>query len=88
MMDLEINKHHVKAQYNKFVCPRLNNEGDLVLLYDQASEPLGMRKFNPMWHGPYVIDHVLEKGAYVLVDYEGTTLVEPRNGLYLKKYYA
>ena len=31
---------------------------------------------------------VLEKGAYELVDYEGTALVEPRNGLYLKKYYA
>ena len=46
------------------------------------------RKFNPMWHVPYVIKRVLEKGAYDLVDYEGTTLVEPRNGLYLKKYYA
>ena len=31
---------------------------------------------------------VLEKGAYELVDYEGTTLVKPRNLLYLKKYYA
>ena len=41
-----------------------------------------------MWHGPYVVIQVLEKGAYELVDYEGTTLAEPRNGLYLKKYYA
>ena len=39
-------------------------------------------------HGPYVVKCVLEKGAYDLVDYEGTTLEEPRNGLYLKKYYA
>ena len=31
---------------------------------------------------------VLEKGAYELVNYEGTALAEPRNGLYLKKYYA
>ena len=38
--------------------------------------------------GPYVVKRVLEKGAYELVDYEGTALVEPRNGLYLKKYYA
>ena len=60
----------------------------MVILWDQPKEPLGPRKFNPMWHGPYVVKSVLEKGAYELVDYEGTTLVEPRNGLYLKKYYA
>ena len=59
-----------------------------MLLYDQASEPLDSGKFNPMWHGPYVVKRVLEKGAYELDDYEGTTLAEPRNGLYLKKYYA
>ena len=41
-----------------------------------------------MWHGPYVIKYVLEKGTYELVDYEGTTLEEPRNGLYIEKYYA
>ena len=41
-----------------------------------------------MWHGPYVVKRVLEKGAYELVYYEGTALAEPRNGLSLKKYYA
>ena len=66
----------------------LSVEGDSVLLWDQAKEPLGPGKFNPMWHGPYVVKRVLEKGAYELVYYEGTTLAEPRNGLYLKKYYA
>ena len=55
---------------------------------DQAKEPLGVGKFNPMWHGPYMVKHVLEKGAYELVDYVETSLVELRNGLYLKKYYA
>ena len=38
--------------------------------------------------GPYVVKCVLEKGAYELVDYEGKALAEPKNGLYLKKYYA
>ena len=28
---------------------------------------------------------MLEKGAYELVDYEGTTLVEPRNGTLSQK---
>ena len=27
-----------------------------------------------MWHGPYMVKRVLEKGAYELVDYEGTFL--------------
>jgi hypothetical protein len=41
-----------------------------------------------MWCGPYIIKRVLDKGAYKLVDYDGIPLSEPRNGLYLKKYYA
>ena len=88
LVTLEINKRRVKAQYDKSVHPRVFSEGDLFLLWDQSKEPLGEGKFNPMWHGPYVVKRVLEKGAYDLVDYEGTALVEPRNGLYLKKYYA
>ena len=47
------------------------SEGDLVILWDQAKEPLGAGKFNPMWYGPYVVKCVLENGAYELVDYEG-----------------
>ena len=87
-MALEVNKRRVKVQYDKSVCPRKFSEGDLVLLWDQAKEPLGAGKFNPMWHGPYMFKHVLEKGAYELVNYEGMALVEPRNGIYIKKYYA
>ena len=87
-MALEVNKHRVKVQYDKYVRSRKFSEGDLVLLWDQAKETLGVGKFNSMWHGPYVVKHVLEKGTYELVDYEGTALAEPRNGLYLKKYYT
>ena len=35
-----------------------------------------------------MVKNDLEKGAYDLVDYEVTALEEPRNELYLKKYYA
>ena len=87
-MALEVNNHHVKVQYDKSVCPRAFSEGDLVLLWDQPKEPLGVGKFNSMWCGPYVVKRLLENGAYELVDYEGTALAEPRNGLYIKKYYA
>ena len=84
-MALEVNKCHVKVQYNKSVYPRKFSEGDLVLLWDQDKEPLRVGKFNPMWHGPYMVKHVLGKGTYELVDYEGTASANPRNGLYLKK---
>ena len=88
LVALEVNKHRVKVQYDKYFHPRKFSEGDLVLLWDQAKEPLGAGKFNPMWHGPYVVKRVLEKGAYELVDYEGTSLEDPRDGIYLKNYYA
>ena len=84
LVALKFKKHRVNVQYYKFVRPRMFNEGDLVLLWDQAKEPLGAGKFNPMWHGPYMVKRVLEKGASELVDYEGIALAKPRNGLYLK----
>ena len=51
-MPLEVNKRRVNVQYDKSVRPRKFSEGDLVLLWDQAKEPLGEGKFNPMWNGP------------------------------------
>ena len=59
-----------------------------LLLYDQAHDKVGASKFQPMWHGPYIVKRVLQNGAYELIDYEGYPLSQPRNGLYLKKYYA
>ena len=49
---------------------------------------LGAGKLEAMWRDPYIVKQVLEKGAYELVDYDSIPLSEPRNGLYLKKYYA
>jgi len=39
-------------------------------------------KFEPLWHGPYVFKHSLQKGTYELVDYEGNILLELCNGIY------
>jgi hypothetical protein len=85
---IETQKNHVKDQYDKHVKPHIFFEGDLVLLYKQDRDLLGVNKFEPLWRDPYILKRVLEKGAYELVDYEGIPLSEPRNGLYLKKYYA
>eukprot|EP00253_Pinus_taeda_P003103 PITA_03103 len=85
---IEAQKKQVKTHFDNSVNPRSFVEGDLVLLYDQASDKLGAGKLEPMWHGPYIVKRVLQKGAYELIDYEGNPLDRPRNGLYLKKYYA
>ena len=84
----EAHKRHIKVQYNKNVQPRIFSEGNLVLLYDQESDVIGTGKFEPLWHGPYIVKIVLAKGAYDLVDCNGIPLAQPRNGLYLKFYYA
>ena len=84
----EAHKKRVKAQYDKSIQPHVFNEGDLVLTYDQRYDKLGKGKFESMWYGPFIISKVLEKGAYELVDYDGIPLGQPRNGLYLKMYYA
>ena len=84
----ETHKKWVKAQYDRNVHPRSFQQGDLVLTYDQRYDKLGKGKSESIWHGPYIVNKVLEKGAYELVNYDGTSLGEPRNGLYLKRYYA
>ena len=84
----EAHKRRLKVQYGKLVYPRIFSEGDLVLVYDQENDTLGACKCFAMWHGPYIVKHVLRKGSYELQDYEGNCLKDPRNGLYLKNYYA
>ena len=69
---IEAHKKRVKAHFDQSVSPRSFVEGDLVLLYDQ--DKLGVGKFRPMWHGPYIVKGVLQNGAYELIDYEGHPL--------------
>jgi hypothetical protein len=54
--------------------PRVFSEGDLVLVYDQDKATLGEGKFNPLWHGPFIVRHALWKGAYELEYFEGNVL--------------
>jgi hypothetical protein len=84
----EAHKHKFKCQYDRSILPQIFSEGNLVLLYDQDKDPLGVGKFKPMWFGPFIIKKFLKKGTYFLVDFEGNALEETRNGLYLKKYYS
>ena len=45
----------MKAQYDESVNHHIFLEGDLVLVYNQANDKLGVGKFKPMWHGPYTV---------------------------------
>ena len=63
--------------FDKNVKPRVFSEGELALLYDQESDKLGAGKFQYLWIGPYIVKHVLSKGAYELVDYDGIPLSQP-----------
>jgi hypothetical protein len=87
-LDNESHKKKIKCQYDQIVRPWIFSEGDLVLVYDQDKDPMGVGKFKPMWSRPFIVKEVLKKGTYHLVDFEGNDFVEPRNGIYLKKYYA
>ena len=60
----EAHKRRMKFQYDRIVQPRFFNEGDPTLTYDQKHDKLGAGKFESMWHGPYIVSRVLEKGAY------------------------
>jgi hypothetical protein len=81
-------KKKVNCQYDRSVRPWIFFEGDLVLVYDQDKDPLGAGKSKPMWFERFIVKEVLRKGAYCLVEFDGYALMEPRNGLYLNKYYS
>ena len=56
-----------------------------MLLYDHEADKLGARKLESMWLGPYIVKHVLVKGSYELIYFDGISLAWPKDGLYHKK---
>ena len=80
----ETHQKHIKKRYYRVVRPCTFSEDNPVLVYDQDKDALWVGKFKPLWHDPYIISKVLQKGAYELVDYKGNKLARPQNGLYLK----
>jgi hypothetical protein len=84
----EAAKKWSKATFDRHVNLRSFHEGNIVLSYDISHNTLGHGKFESLWHSPYIIQHCLTKGAYILASPEGISLKEPVNRLYLKKFYA
>jgi hypothetical protein len=78
----------LKATFDRHVNLLSFNEGDLIQSYDIAHDALDHGKFESLWNEPYIVQHCLTKGEYILASLEGYPLKEPINGLYLKKFYA
>jgi hypothetical protein len=43
---------------------------------------------SPNWEGPYLIREAYDSGYYKLAMVDGTTMAEPINGKWLKRYYS
>ena len=83
-----IRAQQVSRYYNRRVCNRQFQVGDLVLRNCEASRPAGERKkLTPNWEGPYQINQVLGYGAYKLAELNGLPLSRTWNAVHLKKYY-
>jgi hypothetical protein len=71
----------VQSHFDHHVNLRSFNEGDIVLAYDIAHDTLYHGKFKSLWHGPFIIQNIVTKGAYILASPEGYPLKELINRL-------
>ena len=62
------------------------NENDLVLPHDTKLDNQHTNKLADKWAGPYIIHKIFDRGAYVLIDLDGTEL-GAYTGNRLKKYW-
>jgi hypothetical protein len=83
------NKAKVARAYNKKVKLKEFQVRELVR---EVVLPLGTKdtaygKWSPNWHGPYRIDQVLPRNAYILEELDGVKFPVAVNGQHLKKYF-
>jgi hypothetical protein len=83
------NKAKVTRAYNKKVKLKEFQVRDLVR---EVVLPLGTKdttyeKWSSNWHGPYRIDQVLPRNAYILEELDGVKFPVAVNGQHLKKYF-
>jgi hypothetical protein len=76
--------------YRKTLRVRVFVEGQMVL---KAAEFVrrglpSLSKFSPNWDGSYIIQKAHGSGYYRLFKFDGTILVDPINGKWLKHYYS
>nr|KYP50040.1 hypothetical protein KK1_028195 [Cajanus cajan] len=88
LQNLVQQKERIEKTYNKRVKARDFRVGDLVLKVilpmDQKSRHLGKWSYN--WEGPFIIDQVYSKNAYVIKEIKSNES-KVINGKYLKYFY-
>uniref|UniRef100_A0A2N9HVE6 RNA-directed DNA polymerase n=1 Tax=Fagus sylvatica TaxID=28930 RepID=A0A2N9HVE6_FAGSY len=85
-------RYHQKLAdaYEKTLQTRIFAKGQMVLrAVDHVRRGLpSPSKFAPNWEEPYLIREAYDSGYYKLSTADGTTLVDPINGKWLKRYYS
>uniref|UniRef100_A0A2N9G6H2 RNA-directed DNA polymerase n=1 Tax=Fagus sylvatica TaxID=28930 RepID=A0A2N9G6H2_FAGSY len=85
-------RYHQKLAdaYGKTLQTRIFAKGQMVLrAVDHVRRGLpSPSKFAPNWEGSYLIREAYDSGYYKLSTADGTTLVDPINGKWLKCYYS
>uniref|UniRef100_A0A2N9ENH5 Integrase catalytic domain-containing protein n=1 Tax=Fagus sylvatica TaxID=28930 RepID=A0A2N9ENH5_FAGSY len=85
-------RYHQKLvdAYEKTLQTRIFAKGQMLLrTVDHVRRGLpSPSKFSPNWEGPYLIREAYDSGYYKLSTADGTTLVDPINGKWLKRYYS
>ena len=76
----EAHKKWVKVQYDKAFKPRVFSEGDLVLVYSQEKDALGVGKFKSMWYDPFIVKKVLKKDLMPWLTLMGMSWRSPKMG--------
>ncbi|KAK1665874.1 hypothetical protein QYE76_054033 [Lolium multiflorum] len=82
LQNLELYRQNMVRAYDKLVKHRVFRKGELVLV---LRRPIVVThktkgKFEPKWEGPYAIEQVYDRGAYQLVDSQGSRPMPPMNG--------
>nr|KYP59339.1 Pro-Pol polyprotein [Cajanus cajan] len=89
LQNLVQQKERIEKTYNKRVKARSFRVGDLVLKVilpmDQRSRHLGKWSYN--WEGPFIIDQVYSKNAYVIKEINPNAVSKVINGKYLKYFH-
>jgi hypothetical protein len=83
------NKAKVARAYSKKVKLKEFKVRDLVweAVLSLGTKDVTYGKWSPNWHGPYRIDQVLSRNAYMLEELDGVKFLVAINGQHLKKYF-
>ncbi|XP_048615560.1 uncharacterized protein LOC106420647 [Brassica napus] len=82
-------QHQIESYYNKKVCARPLELGDLVMrkVFENTKE-LNAGKLGARWEGPYKIIKVVKPGAYRLQTSRGEEVPRSWNSMHLRRFYS